>query len=146
MAGKVRWVVPKLSVLKREWAIEMVMKGQEHLFPGGVKQFLAAVRKGKKINLSKSMDSQIDYRSHTRSKKELISLLKTYRSWPEFRNEASVNKIYDAMKNGGTMEMPLILKFPGGGMRILSGNTRLDIAYQSKVIPKVVMVEVEDEY
>lgn len=143
MSGKVQWVIPPLNVLKREWSIEVVMKGQEYLFPGGVKEFLNAVRKGKKINLSQGMDRQIDYRSHTRNRKQLISLLKTYRSWPEFRNEKSVDKIYKAMENGGIMEMPLVLKFSDGSMRVLSGNTRLDIAFQSKVIPKVVLIEVD---
>ena len=41
--------------------------------------------------------------------------------------------------------MPLVIRFSDGNMRVLAGNTRLDVAFQLGVIPKVIMIDVEGE-
>ena len=139
--SKVRWVIPDIKTLKREYKVEVELKGLDYLFDGE-DDFLDRVSRGKIIQLTKSFDKKIAYRSRTATKKKLVGLVSTYRSWPKYRNMDTVNNLYNIIGNGGTMDMPIIFKSENNSMFVLSGNTRLDIAFQLGVIPKVIIINV----
>lgn len=136
------WIKPTDQELKDEYHREYTIKGISKIgwFPKE-EDFLKAARSGKIIDVTPELDSKIDYRSNTRSREELTSLLKTYRSWPEFRNEKNLSNLYDRINSGQPMTMPIILKI-GNRYRVFSGNTRLDIAFQLGKTPKALLVTV----
>jgi hypothetical protein len=106
-----------------------------------LEDFERAVKDGEIVSLTKSLDSMVDNRSRTKNMKQLTSLLKSYRSWPEFRNEKTTQAIVDGFKNNEPMKMPFILEYAPDDWWIMSGNTRLDIAYMMGIIPKVIIIK-----
>ena len=138
----VKWIVPDKKTLKREYMVEVEFKGMEYLFDG-VRDFLDRISDGEIMKLSKSVDRKIAYRSHTKTYESLVGLLQSYRSWPEFRNYNTVDNLYNIMENGGTMDMPLVLRGPSGRMRVLAGNTRLDVAFQVGITPKILIIDID---
>jgi len=139
------WVVPSDKDIALEYKIEYEIKPLKQLtnnaFPT-VDDFIKAVKKAKVIDITPSVDRKIQYRSKTRSKEQIISLIKNYASYPEFRNEKTIDAIYKAFEDNKPMKMPFILKFPNGEMRIMSGNTRTDIAQHMGVTPKALLIEI----
>ena len=135
--------MPPIDQLKLEYRIEVLYKGLKNI-PGleTWEEFYSRVKRGKKVSLTKSMDREIHYRSRTQNKRQLLSLIRSYASYPEFRNEGTVQNLYDRIENGQPMHMPLILRWPDGTQRILSGNTRLDIAFQLGKTPTVLIINV----
>lgn len=137
------WIVPPDDVLEREYHVEFELKGlDERLgFPfEDSKDFVEAVKNSPIEDVG---GKRISYRSHTRSKVELLDLIRTYRSYPEFRNEDTVEAIYDGFKNNDPMELPIVLDF-GDSYRILSGNTRMDIADQLGVPVKAIFLKIDN--
>jgi hypothetical protein len=141
ITGFSNWVMPSLSQLKQEFKIEQEMKGNE--FWDSEEEFLNAVKNSKIITITPSEDQDIDYRSRTESYEELLDLLKSYRSYPEFRNEKTLKAIYDGFKNNQAMDYPIIIEDKDGSRRIFSGNPRMDIAFQLGINPKVLLVKGE---
>jgi len=135
------WKIPSLSQLKQEFKIEQEMKGNE--FWENEEEFLNAVKNGKIVTITPSEDQDIDYRSGTESYEELLDLIKGYRSYPEFRNEETLKSIYDGFKNNQAMDYPIVIEDKDRSRRIFSGNTRMDIAFQLGVNPKVLLVKGE---
>ena len=135
------WKIPSLPQLKQEFKIEQEMKGNE--FWKDEEDFLNAVRNGKIITITPSEDQNIDYRSGTESYDELLDLIKSYKSYPEFRNEQSLKSIYDGFKNNQHMNLPIVIEDENGYRRIFSGNTRMDIAFHLGINPKVLLVKGE---
>ena len=78
------WRMPSLSKLKQEFKIEQEMKGNE--FWEDEDDFLNAIKNSKITTITPSEDQDIDYRSGTESYEELLNLIQSYRSYPEFRN------------------------------------------------------------
>jgi hypothetical protein len=74
----------------------------------------------------------------------LLQLIKTYRSYPKFRNEKSLKGIEDALLAGKPMDMPIVVRDQSDAMRIFSGNTRMDIAFMNGITPKVLMIELPE--
>ena len=139
ITGFSNWIMPSLSQLKQEFKIEQEMKGNE--FWDSEEEFLNAVKNGKVVTITPSEDQSIDYRSGTESYEELLDLIKSYRSYPEFRNEETLKSIYDGFKNNQAMDYPIIIEDEDGSRRIFSGNTRMDIAFQLGINPKVLLVK-----
>ena len=135
------WKMPSLSQLKQEFKIEQEMKGKE--FWGSEADFLNAVKNGKIITITPSEDQDIDYRSGTQSYDELLYLIKSYRSYPEFKNEKTLQSIYDGFENNQAMDLPIVIEFSDGSKRVFSGNTRMDIAFQLGINPKVLLIKSE---
>lgn len=139
------WVVPSDKDIALEYKIEYEIKPLKQMtgnaFPT-VEDFVKAVKRAKTINITPAVDRKISYRSRTKSKDQIINLIKGYASYPEFRNEKTVEAIYKAFRDNKPMKMPFILKFPNGEMRIMSGNTRTDIAQQLGITPKGILIEV----
>ena len=135
------WKMPSLSQLKQEFKIEQEMKGNE--FWDSEEEFLNAVKNGKIVTITPSEDQDIEYRSGTESYEELLNLIRGYKSYPEFRNEDTLKAIYDGFKENKAMDYPIIIEDTEGNRRIFSGNTRMDIAFQLGINPKVLLVKGE---
>ena len=135
------WKIPSLSQLKQEFKIEQEIKGNE--FWENEEEFLNAIKNGKIVTITSSEDQDIDYRSGTESYKELLDLIKSYRSYPEFRNEETLKAIYDGFKNNQSMDYPIVIEDKEGYRRVFSGNTRMDIAFQLGINPKVLLIKGE---
>jgi hypothetical protein len=133
------WVMPSLSQLKQEFKVEQEMKGNE--FWENEEDFLNSIKNGKIITITPSENQNIDYRRGTESYDELLDLIKSYRSYPEFRNEKTLKAIYDGFKNNQPMDLPIVIEFEDGAKRVFSGNTRMDVAFQLGINPKVLLVK-----
>jgi hypothetical protein len=107
-------------------------------------EFIRAVKKAKKVKITRSVDNEIYGRSQTTSYEELLSLIKNYRSYPKYRNQKTLKAIYDGFKKGRPMDMPIVLKDKHGDMKIFSGNTRMDISFQLGINPTVIILEVDE--
>jgi len=137
-----KWIPPQAIDLKKEYEIEY----RNHIKPdyGDVfptfKSFVAAAQKGKVVNVTPAMDRRIENRSGTRNMRELISLVKTYRSYPKFSNEKTLADLESKIKGNGEMSIPIVLQFSDGGLRIMGGNTRMDIGFwHEKSVPVLVV-------
>jgi hypothetical protein len=135
------WKMPSESQLKQEFKVEQEMKGNE--FWEDEEAFLNAIKNGKIVTITPSEDQDIDYRSGTKSYEELLDLIQGYRSYPEFRNEKTLKAIYDGFENNQAMDYPIIIEDKDGSRRVFSGNTRMDIAFQLSIEPKVLLVKGE---
>lgn len=133
------WVKPSTDSLKKEFKIEHELKG--HDFFDSEEEFLEAARKAQVVTITPSEDARIAYRSRTGSKEELLSLIKGYRSYPKYRNEKTLENMYNRFEQNETMDMPIVIEFSNGQRRVFGGNTRMDIAFQLGINPKVLVVK-----
>lgn len=138
------WKLPSLEQLMLEFKVEHTLKGND--FWDSEEDFLEAIENAEVISISKEEDRKISYRSRTRSKEDLLSLIRGYRSYPQYRNEKTIEKIYEGFMENKPMDLPIVIEFANGRRRIFSGNTRLDIAFQLGITPKVLLVQSETEY
>lgn len=152
-----KWVDPRTEAgmknLRQEYHVEYTLKHLSDMLDDAwpsFDDFLRSVQKAKIVEITPSMDNRIDYRSQTRSKPELLSLLKSYRSWNQkdpktgqaYRSMDTVNNLYDRFTQNEPLFMPIVLQLPDSGMRVFGGNTRMDIAFQLGINPKVLLVPV----
>jgi hypothetical protein len=139
------WVRPNDKDLELEYKIEYEIKPLKAMtnnaFPT-VDSFKKAAKAAKVIKLTPNVDSKIAYRSRTRTKEQILNLIRGYASYPQFRNEKTIDNIYKAFEENKPMTMPIVLKMPDGSMRIMGGNTRADIAAQLGITPQAILVEV----
>jgi hypothetical protein len=138
----VNWTTPSIPTLKREFNVEQVLKNQ-NFFPDE-NSFLNAVKNATVQEITPEIDATIGYRSGTTTKEQLLELSKTYASYPQYRNEGTIDAIFDGLKSGAEMEMPMVLQFPNGNKRVFSGNTRMDASRQLGINPNVLMLNVPD--
>ena len=144
ITGFSNWKIPDISQLKQEFKIEHEMKG--HDFWEDEDDFLNSVKNGKIVTITPSEDQDISYRSGTRSYEQLLNLIKSYRSYPKYRNEDTLKSIYDGFKTNQPMTLPVVIEFEDGNKRIFSGNTRMDIAFQLGINPKVLLIKSNTSY
>ena len=153
--AKGNWVRPKVAMLKQEYEIEykkhLVHELSKDVFPTA-DSFLKAAKEGMVRTITKGHDYYIANRSHTKNMKELLNLIKTYRSYPQYRNEDTLNAMKEAMLSGKPMDMPIIVRpmaesekevkeiASGYRDRILAGNTRMDMAFMHGIEPKALIV------
>lgn len=142
------WVRPDDNALTHEYKIEYEIKPLKQMtgdaFPT-LQSFLAAAKKGKVLSVTDAIDRKIGYRSRTKNKKDLLSLIKGYASYPQYRNEKTIDSIYNGFETGSPMSMPVVLLFADGSMRIMGGNTRMDVATHLGVTPKVLLIKVPEK-
>ena len=132
------WVKPSIDSLKKEFKIEHELKG--HDFFDSEEEFLEAARKAQVATITPSEDARIAYRSRTASKKELLNLIKGYRSYPKYRNEETLENLYTRFEQNEPMDMPIVIEFSNGRQRVFAGNTRMDVAFQLGISPKVFLI------
>lgn len=132
------WKVPSEDKLRLEFRVEQELKG--NTFFKNYEDFKQKIQDAKVMEITPQLDNSIEYRSQTEDQEELLDLISTYSSYPEFRNEKTVQAIYDGFKQNRPMDYPIVLKFPNGKMRVFSGNTRMDVAFHVGINPKVLIV------
>jgi len=138
------WKIPTVEKLKLEYKVEHELKGNN--FFDSEEDFLNAVENANVSEVTKNgventiSDRLINYRSDTSSKDELMRLIRSYRSYPQFRNEKTVEEIYEGYRNNLPMDYPIVIRFNNGRYRIFSGNTRMDVAFQLGINPKVLVI------
>lgn len=137
------WVMPSMEDLQREYRIEHDMKGLEAF--ESFEEFLGAVKDGEVVTITPEEDDEIGGRSHTSNQESLLRMIRNYRSYPEFRNEGTVQAIYDGFNNNSEMVLPIVIEYADGEREIFSGNTRMDIAAQLNVTPKVLLIHSSQE-
>jgi hypothetical protein len=138
------WRNPGIRQLLKEYKIEGEMKG--NAFWKSKRDFIDAVRNSKVEQITPEADAAISYRSRTPDKKSLLGLIKSYRSYPKFRNEGTLNAIYDGYKANAPMDRPIVVDFGKGKRRVFSGNTRMDAAFHSGVNPEVLVVPAQKNF
>lgn len=136
-----KWVRPDKKTLALEFRVEHELKG--HNFFDSLEDFLEKANSAKPVEVDSRMDRQIGYRSYTDSYDALVGLLSTYRSWGTYRSEEKLQNIYNRLKENKDMDMPIVLKWKNGQMRVFSGNTRMDVAFQLGINPTVLMIELD---
>lgn len=143
-ALQVKWKVPSEQQLRLEYEIEYKMKRLDVVyrdpFPTA-EEFVKAVKASPKFQVDPQTDRRILNRSRCRTMEQLRALVSKYRSWPEFRNDKTLKAIVDGFQGGKSMDMSIVLNHHGQ-MRVLSGNTRMDIAFMHNIYPHVIIVEV----
>ena len=132
------WVKPSMDKLKLEYKVEHELKGKE-LFDD-FNNFLSYINNSQTITVTPQMDDQIYNRSQTEDFEELHDLISSYSSYPEFRNEDTLKALYQGFEDNKPMDLPIIVK-EDGEMTIFSGNTRMDVAFQLNINPKVILIE-----
>jgi hypothetical protein len=137
-----KWEKPSDSQLKQEYKVEHDLKGNTYF--KSEDEFMSAMKNATVEEITPELDASISYRSRTGSKEQLVGMSKGYRSWPEFRNEGTIDAIYEGLSTGKKMDMPIVLEFPDGTRRVFSGNTRMDASFQLGKNPKVLVVKVPD--
>jgi hypothetical protein len=141
------WVIPSDQKLEIEFKYEYQGHDRDRETDYAWKtlqEFIQAVNNSKAEMITPGIDDRVGYRSGCETKEDLIGLISGYRSWPEFRNEKTLQAIYDGFYENMPMDMPIILKFPSGRMSILSGNTRADVAMQLVGKYKAIILEVPE--
>ena len=133
--------MPTLSQLKQEFDVEQNKKGNN--FWKDENSFLEAIKKAKVVEITSSEDRSIKYRSGTTSKKELLNLIKGYQSYPKYRNEDTLESIYQGFKTNQPMDFPIVIEFKNKSRRVFSGNTRMDAAFHLGINPKVLLVKAD---
>jgi len=138
------WMHPRPEDIQQEYNVEY----KHHIEPEygdfwpTFADFKKAIAKAKVVTVSRTMDGMIQNRSGTESFKELLSLIKGYASYPKYRNEKTLKALEDRIKKGEPVSMPIVLRFRSGAMRIMGGNTRMDIGFWHGDTVKVLMVDV----
>jgi len=134
------WVIPDEDTLRREFKVEHEYKNL-NLFDD-VEEFLTKVKDGEITPVSKSDDMSIINRSRTGSFDSLLNLISSYASYPKYRNEDTLKDLYTKMEENKELDFPIVLQYPSGRRRIFSGNTRMDVAFQLGITPKVILINV----
>lgn len=135
------WKLPSLPQLKQEFEREHEMKGND--FWNSEDEFLDAAKSGKVVTITPEEDQNIDYRSRTTSQEDLLDLIRSYRSYPKYRNEDTIQALYDGFKENKPMDLPIVIEFSDGSKRIFSGNTRMDVAFHLGINPKVLLIKAD---
>jgi hypothetical protein len=142
--AKGNWTMPDDASIRKEYQIEykkhLIHELDHDIFPTE-NSFVKAVKASKTMVVTPNIDSEIAYRSRTRSMKDLLRLIKGYRSYPKFRNEKTLTDLESRIVNGKPTDMPMVVKFPHGGMRVFAGNTRMDIAFMHGINPTVIVID-----
>ena len=135
-----KWIVPNRNYFSKEHHIEMVIK--KNTFFKSFEDFMDSVENADVETIDSRKDKAIGYRSRTKSYDDLLSLISDYRSYPKYRNEQTLQNLYDRIRKGSKMNMPIVLEFKDGARRIMSGNTRADIAMQIHGQYKAIIIKV----
>lgn len=135
-----KWTMPDRKMLAQEYRVEHEKKGRRDFETE--EEFVDAIKNAEVVEVDSRMDSKIGNRSRTPDFDSLHSLISTYASYPKYRNEESLRRMYRRFGNGEPMDYPIVFKDKHGRMTIFSGNTRMDIAFQMNIKPKVLMVNI----
>jgi len=135
-AAQSNWCDLTDEQIRQEWDWEYLPHVQPafgDLFKG-FDEFKQQVKSATVVDWIESLDSQTSYRSRCRTLDELKDLTSNY------RHPRDVDDLVNKMKIGVALPYPLILDIKGQ-FRVMSGNTRMDIAYILGIVPKVKVIK-----
>jgi hypothetical protein len=138
------WRNPTPKQLVLEFEIEHELKGCR--FWTDIEEFMDAARVATIEKITHEADASIAYRSRTRSREQLFALIKTYKSYPDFRNKATLDAIYEGYEKNLPMDRPLVVESVSGDRRVFSGNSRMDAARHLGIEPEVLLVKSQTSY
>ena len=143
-AKRGNWVRPSDASIRKEYQIEylkhLIHELPRNIFPTEA-EFVKAVKAAPELVVDSATDRKIANRSRTKDMEELLDLISGYRSFPKFRNEDTLKALDKRIRKGESVDMPIVVRFPDGKMRVLAGNTRMDIAFMHGINPRVVMLD-----
>lgn len=143
MTGTAQWTRPAEADVRREYKVEYInhfRPSYGDIFPTE-DGFVQAIKDAPTVEVDRKLDSRISGRSNTSSMRGLLSLISGYRSYPKYRNEKTLAALEDRIKTGKPTDMPIVTN-DNGHMRVLSGNTRMDIGFMHNDRVKVIMLDV----
>ena len=139
------WVFPSDKSLKQEYDVEYkyhLIYSVGNIFPT-FNDFKQAVKKSKIELISQSKDNSIINRSHSESVKSLLNLISGYASYPQYRNERTLEDLDKKIKTGQTVDLPIIIK-KINRLTIFSGNTRADISNWYYTAYKAIILDISN--
>jgi DNA polymerase elongation subunit (family B) len=141
------WVWPDDEALALEWKVEWEKKGLDRLYPGvsfpTSNDFIAAIKKhSSEKSFTASEFGKIDYTAILPDKESILSLISTYQSYPKYRNEKTLDAIFQGFETNKPMKMPIVIKYRNR-YRILSGNTRSNVAILNDIPVKCIVFDID---
>ena len=134
------WRELSSSEIKAEYDYEypkFVQSYDINPFPN-LKAFIYAVKISKVEIISHERDMKMDYRSHTDNLQDLLQMTSHYRS-----GVRDVPRITQGFLQNDKIPYPIVFEI-NNNERILSGNTRMDIAFILGFHPKAKIVLIND--
>ena len=139
------WQFPSHKNLVHEYQREWLDKSVNKIygdFYKSAEEFILSCQFSSFETISHERDNRMANRSHTKTKEQLINMIKHFRSYPKFRNEQTIENLYFRFANNLEMDMPIVVADERGNERILGGNTRMDVAFQLGIQPKAIILKV----
>lgn len=141
-ANSSKWGSASRDYLKKEYDIEIRKKGLSDLI--SEEDF---INQGLNQRATPIADAyNLDYRTINPTRESIINQSKGYASWPQFRNEQTIDNIYQGFKNGSAMDPIIVMNMPDGGKRIVAGNTRLNVAEQLGITPHAITINPKSNF
>lgn len=136
VSGYSNWRKLTLEEIKFEYMVEYpkLRMVYGNVYPQ-FKDFYDAVRNADIIRVTKSMDRKINYRSSTRSLKELKRLVSSYQ-YPR-----DVDRIVAGIEANEKIPYPIVTRDWEGNLRIFGGNTRMDVSFILGINPSVMVID-----
>lgn len=121
----VNWIENPKDQIEAEYEREFVRYFGRVL---SLEEFSNKLDEGKRVYISVDRDNGIRNMTRCNSITGVVDLIKTYRSYPQYRNEKTIAALYARIVNGMQVHMPLFVK-KDGVVTIIAGNTRQNLAY-----------------
>lgn len=137
-----QWAPASREYLKKEYDIEVRKKGLDHLI--SEEDFINQGMAQKASPIKDAMN--LEYRTINPTRESIIDQSKYYASWPEFRNEQTIDNIYQGFNSGSAMDPIIIMNLPDGGRKIIAGNTRLNVAEQLGITPHAITINPKSKF
>jgi len=135
------WVMPSDENLQDEYEREY-KKHFRHtfgdLFPT-FKSWKTAITNGNIITVTPTIRKTLHNASNLKTINSVLELIKTYSSYPKFRNEKTIEALKQRFLNNDPVFMPLIYEDENAELHVVAGDTRLNLSNILKVTPKAIV-------
>ena len=124
------WVRPDTENLVDEYKREYIKHFRQvfgDLFPSFT-DWSNAIKYGKIITITPAIRRSLNNASHAKSFKQIISLIKTYSSYPKFRNITTLEALRKRFIDNQPVFLPLIFEDTDGALHVVAGDTRLSVS------------------
>lgn len=121
-----------------KWEYKHLRRAKGDIFPT-LEHWKEAIKNGEYKDLPEHEDRNMEYRSHYPDIESIKDITSTY------QHPRDADRIIRGYDNNDSMPAPIIFRDKRGGARVVSGNTRLDIASVMKVPKKVLEIREPDK-